>query len=131
VRLAAGRAAMVEGTASQESHAVQDVASLLVSCVRWTMGQGRRVSPSGATNLGPSTFGKRDCGRSHVMDYVQRVRPERRCFAACVTCPCIGRQLMDGSWVDSSLWTVEQQWIDQLLALTRLSQSQRRLVAAT
>jgi hypothetical protein len=45
VRLAAGRAAMVEGTASQESHAVQDVASLLVSCVRWTMGQGRRVSP--------------------------------------------------------------------------------------
>jgi hypothetical protein len=47
VRLAAGRAAMVEGTASQESHAVQDVASLLVSCVRWTMGQGRRVSPVG------------------------------------------------------------------------------------
>jgi hypothetical protein len=30
------------------------------------MGQGRRASPSGATSFGPSTFGKRDCRRSHV-----------------------------------------------------------------
>jgi hypothetical protein len=64
------------------------------------------------------------------MDYVQRVRQERRCFPACLTCPCIGRQLIDGSLMDSSLWTIEQQLIDQLLALTTLSQPQRRLVPA-